>query len=127
MNRFLAACGLSLAASCLSERPRPAPPVVSITLDKDSVRSATNPPDTLTGTLRAQDADGIDSVWLQLDDDPPIAEDGLLQTSFQSPFRVVVPAGFSSGARLPLTLEARDFTGFRSVLDTMVRVARAGP
>jgi len=103
------------------------PHVVSITLDKDSVRSATNPPDTLTGTLRAQDADGIDSVWLQLDDDPPIAEDGLLQTSFQSPFRVVVPAGFSSGARLPVTLEARDVTGFRSVLDTMVRVAGAGP
>ena len=101
--------------------------MVSITLDKDSVRSGTNPPDTLTGTIRAQDADGIDSVWLQLDDEPPIGKDGLLQTSFQSPFRVAIPAGFGSGARLPVTLEARDVTGFRSVLDTMVRVAGAGP
>ena len=39
----------------------------------------------------------------------------------------VVFAGFGSGARLPVTLEARDVTGFRSVLDTMVRVAGAGP
>ena len=98
--------------------------MLSITLDKDSVRSGANPPDTLTGTLRAQDADGIDSVWLQLDDDPSIGEDGLLQTAFQSPFRVVVPAGFTLGARLPVKLEARDVAGFRSVLDTSVRVAQ---
>ena len=123
MKRLLAACGLGLAAGCLTERPRPAPPVVSITLDKDSVRSGTNPPDTLSGTLRAQDMDGIDSVWLQLDDDRLIGEDGLLQTSFQSPFRAVVPTGLQPGTWLPIKLEARDFTGFRSVLDTMVRVA----
>jgi len=98
--------------------------VLSITLDKDSVRSGTNPPDTLTGTLRAQDADGIDSVWLQLDDDPSIGEDGLLQTAFHSPFRVVVPAGFDPGVRLPVKLEARDVAGFRSALDTSVRVAQ---
>ena len=108
----------------MSERPRPAAPVLSITLDKDSVRSGTNPPDTLSGTLRAQDPDGIDSVWLQLGDDPSTGEDGLLQTAFQSPFRVVVPAGLTPGARLPVKLEARDVAGFRSVLDTSVRVAQ---
>src|SRR6266496_528184 len=79
-----AACGLwlaasCLAASCLTERPRPAPPTIAITLDKTTVqsRNAPAPPDTLTVTVRAADPDGIDSAWVQLDGDPPLGADGL--------------------------------------------------
>src|SRR5207247_6563453 len=51
---LVAACGLGLAAGCLSERPRPAPPVLAIVIDSDTIRSTT-PNDTLTGSVRITD------------------------------------------------------------------------
>lgn len=114
-----AACGGGAAGllACLSERPRPAPPVLSITLDKTTVHS----PDTLTGAVGARDEDGLDSIWVSVDA-VRTGEDGLLQTSFERPIRFAIRTGHAPGTRIPVQLEARDLTGFRSELDTIVTV-----
>ena len=123
MKRVLAACGWCLAAGCLTERPRPAPPTLALTLNKTTVRSRTTPaPDTLVVTVRAEDADGIDSVWVQLDDQEPLGADGLFDPVLEGPFRLVVPAGFGTGQMLPVRVQARDVSGYRSQRDTSVTV-----
>ncbi len=111
--------GVACLTACFGERPRPAPPQLAIALAKVLVRS----PDTLRGTIHAEDPDGIDSVWLALDALPPLLDDGLLETVFDAPFVVVVPRGYSPGDRIPVTVTARDVVGFVSELDTVVRVS----
>ena len=111
---------LGCLTGCLTERPRPGPPQLTILLDKIRVRS----PDTLTGTLRAQDAAGIDSVWLTLESQPQFGTDGLMQTVFQAPFRTFVASGYTPGDQLSLTLSARDLDGFVGKRDTFVTVVR---
>ncbi len=121
MTRLLvAACGLGLAAGCLSERPRPAPPVLAIVIDSDTIRSTT-PNDTLTGSVRVTDADGLDSIWLQVDT-TRVGVDGLFETVFERPFRFGVRSGLTPSTQVPVVLEARDVVGFRSRLDTFVTV-----
>ena len=115
---LVAGCALGCLAGCLSERPRPGPPQVTILLDKIRVRS----PDTLTGTVRAQDPAGIDSLWLTLDFSPRFGTDGLLQTVFQTPFRAYVASGRGAGERLAVTVTARDLDGFVGTRDTFVTV-----
>jgi len=113
-----AGSALGCLASCLPERPRPGPPQVTILLDKIRVRS----PDTLTGTLRAQDPAGIDSVWLTLESTPQLGADGLLQTAFEARFRALIPSGYGPGGRLAVTATARDLDGFVGQRDTFVTV-----
>ena len=115
---FFLGCGLGSLAGCLSERPRPAPPRLAIVLAK-TVRS----PDTLRGTIHAEDPDGIDSVWLAVGTAPRLGEDGLLETVFDAPFVVVIPRGFSPNDRIPVTVTARDVVGFTGELDTVVTVS----
>jgi hypothetical protein len=120
LARWLLGAGsvLGSLASCLPDQPRPGPPQLSIVLDKIHVRS----PDTLTGTLRAQDPAGIDSVWLTLEFTPQIGTDGLLQTVFQAPFQTFIPGGYGAGERLVVTVSARDLDGFVGQRDTFVTV-----
>ena len=87
-------------------------------LDKIRVRS----PDTLTGTLRAEDPAGIDSVWLTLAAAPQFSTDGLMRTVFEAPFRTFIVSGHAAGERLTLTVTARDLDGFVSKRDTFVTV-----
>ena len=123
MKPRLAAYGLCLAAACLTERPRPAPPTLALSLDKTTVKSRSTPaPDTLVVTVRAADEDGIDSVWVQLAQDPPVGADGLLDPVLEGPFRLTVPPGLGSGMVLPVKVQARDVVGFRSQRDTFVTV-----
>ncbi len=119
MTRLLAACGLALAAACLSERPRPGPPLLSIVLDSDTVRSTT-PNDTLRGTVRVEDSDGLDSIWMQVDT-ARAGADALFETAYRNRFRFAIRAGIPAGT-LPVKVEARDVVGFRSQLDTFVTV-----
>lgn len=121
MKRLLVTCGLWLGAGCLSERPRPAPPSLAIVIDSGSIHSTT-PNDTLTGSVRAEDADGLDSLWLQVDT-IRVGVDGLFETVYQSRFRFPVQAGLVAGTHVPVILEARDVVGFRSKVDTFVPVA----
>lgn len=113
------AAGAALAVlACQTDRDRPGPPRLAITLAEDSVHS----PDTLTGTLRAEDVDGIDSVWLSIDSAPPLGADGLLDQTFLATFRADVPGGHVLGDRVSVRFTARDITGFVGGLDTFVVV-----
>jgi hypothetical protein len=125
VKRALSAYGLWLAAGCLSERPRPAPPSITLSLNKTTVQSrrAPNPPDTLVVSVRVTDPDGIDSVWVQLDGDPPVGADGLFDPVLEGPFRILVPPNLPASASVPVTVLARDVAGFRSERDTSVAVA----
>jgi len=80
-------------------------------------------PDTLRGTIHAEDPDGIDSVWLAVGTAPRLGEDGLLETVFDAPFVVVIPRGLSPSERIPVTVTARDVVGFTGELDTVVTVS----
>lgn len=108
---------LLTGGACLDERPRPSPPVLGVTLDQTQVTS----PDTLTGTVRAEDRDGIDSVWVTLDMQRA-GEDGFFEPVVIATFRFLVPPGLPATTVLPVRLEARDIVGFRTVLDTLVTV-----
>jgi hypothetical protein len=91
--------------------------VLQITLDKDIVSS----PDTLTGTVRAQDRDGIDSVWVTVDT-LRVGDDGFFRQTYQSRFRLPVRGGHVLGDHVLVRLQARDVAGFMGVLDTAVVV-----
>jgi hypothetical protein len=91
--------------------------VLSVVLDQTQVTS----PDTLTGTVRAEDRDGIDSVWVTLDTERA-GEDGFFEPLVIASFRFQIPAGLPATTVLPVRLEARDIAGFRTVLDTIVTV-----
>ena len=106
-----------LVVACQSDRDRPGPPRLAITLNQDSVGS----PDTLTGTVRADDLDGIDSVWLQVDTTVSAA-DALLDRTFIATFRGNINSGHVLGDRVLVRLTARDVTGFVGGLDTFVVV-----
>ena len=93
-----------------------------MTLDREEVES----PDTLTGRLRAADADGIDSLWLVVDT-TRVGIEGFLLEEIEGPFAVAIPAGRAAGGTIPLTLEARDLLGYVSTLDTFVRVVFPQP
>jgi len=114
----VAMAGCLAAAGCQVDRDRPGPPRLTITIDQDSVGS----PDTLTGTVRVEDVDGIDSVWLAVDSAPPIGEDGLLEPTFFAPFKAGVRTGHVLGQRVDVRLSSRDISGFTGVLDTSVAV-----
>lgn len=104
--------------ACQADRDRPGPPSLGITINEDSVRS----PDTLTGSVRAADPDGIDSVWLSVDSAPPIGADGLLEPTFLATFRAAVRNGHVLGDHVSVRLTARDITGYVGDLDTFVVV-----
>jgi hypothetical protein len=104
--------------ACQADRERPGPPHLAITLNQDSVRS----PDTLTGSLRADDPDGIDSVWLSVDSAPPLGADGLLESTFLASFRAAVQGGHVLGDHVSVRLTARDLSGYIGGLDTFVVV-----
>jgi len=124
VKHALAACALWLTASCLSDRPRPAPPSISLALNKTIVESRNPPtaPDTLVVHVHITDPDGIDSAWAQLGTDPPLGADGLLDPVLDGPFRLLVPPGLPQTSVLEVKVRARDVAGFSSERDSTVRV-----
>jgi hypothetical protein len=112
--------GLAATAilACQTNRDRPGPPRLTLTIDQDSVQS----PDTLTGSLRADDVDGIDSIWLAVDSDPPLGADGLLEPTFIASFRAGVHGGHLLGDRISVRFTARDRSAYVGGLDTFVIV-----
>lgn len=112
--------GLAAAATlaCQTNRDRPGPPRLTLTIDQDSVRS----PDTVTGSLRAEDVDGVDSIWLSVDSAPPIGADGLLEPTFIATFRTGIRGGHVLGDRVSVRFTGRDLSGYVAELDTFVVV-----
>jgi len=114
-----AALTLMFAASaCFSERDRPAPPVLSITLNKPTVTS----PGTISGSIASSDPDGLDSIWLDVDSTRVNGWNGSFYTQFTTTFLVTTPSGLTQGTRVPIRVSARDVTGFVGLLDTAVTV-----
>lgn len=108
----------ALALGCGEDRPRPGPPILSIQFQRDSLKS----PDTLRGTIRAVDNQGIDSLWMQVAGQPEVGVDGGLQLTFEAPFLFLIDSGLSPGAKVAVALRARDIAGYTDVLDTFVVV-----
>ena len=78
-------------------------------------------PDTLTGIVRAEDLDGIDSVWITVDT-LRVGDDGFFEQTYQSRFRLPIRTGYVLGDRILVRLQARDVMGFTGVRDTVVIV-----
>lgn len=77
--------------------------------------------DTVAGNVRAEDPDGIDSVWVTLDT-VRLGEDGGFDRVFSSRYRFFVAPGRGVGEQLLLRLRARDISGFEVQRDTYVVV-----
>jgi hypothetical protein len=107
----------ALGAACLEARPRLAPPLLAILLDDTAACS----PDTLTGTARAEDPDGIDSLWITVDQMEE-GVDGELERVFEARFRLPVRAGFTPGDTVEVALRARDLSGFADTLRRALEV-----
>jgi hypothetical protein len=108
---------LTLLAACLGERERPGPPRLSFTIDDTTVVSSRT--DTIAGSVRAEDADGIDSVWVTAASQEQ-REDGGFSQVMSTRYRLVIPAGTQPGAQIPLSFRARDAAGFEAQRDTYV-------
>jgi hypothetical protein len=108
---------VTLLAGCFEDRQRPAPPVLGIVFDRDSV----NTPDTITGSIVVTDRDGIDSVWLTVDT-VRRGDDGFFETSYDSRFKFPIRGGLAKFERVPVVLRARDVVGYSGALDTVIVV-----
>lgn len=106
-------------AACLGDRPRPGPPQLSFTIDDTTVASSRV--DTVSGTLRASDSGGIDSVWVTVDSQQHAADGGFGQT-FSTQYRFIIPAGQQPGMHIPISFRARDVAAFVTQRDTYVVV-----
>jgi hypothetical protein len=109
-----------LTWGCLEEHARPGPPQITFTLDRTTVRSTT-PPDTLAGTVRADDPDGLDSVWVSVDA-AVAGDDGGFDRTFTVRFRFLIGPGHVPSERIPVEIRARDIAGFEAKRDTYVVV-----
>jgi hypothetical protein len=108
-----------LCTACITERDRPGPPLVSFTIDDTTVTASRT--DTVSGTVRASAADGIDSVWVIVGAEEHANDVGFAQ-SFSSAYRFIIPAGQQPGAHIPMTFRARDVAAFQTQKDTYVVV-----
>ena len=93
---------------------------MSFTVDQDSISSAIV--DTVSGTIRAADPDGIDSVWVTVDNEER-GEDGGFNQVFSAHYRFLVGAGQQPGIHLVIQFRARDIAGFQVQKDTYVVVS----
>ncbi len=78
--------------------------------------------DTVSGTVRAEDPDGIDSVWVTVDSEER-GENGGFDRVFSARYRFLVPPGQQPGIRLILQFRARDIAGFEAQRDSYVVVS----
>lgn len=76
--------------------------------------------DTVAGTVRVDDPDGVDSVWVTLETVVKGENAGFDQV-FRSGYRFVVQ-NFQPSELIPLTFRARDVAGFVVQRDTYVVV-----
>ena len=111
--------GAGASFGCLGDRERPGPPRLSFTIDDTTV--STSKADTVSGVVRADDSEGLDSVWVTVDSVQK-GDDAGLQRSFSSGYRFVVPAGRALGNHIPMSFRARDIAGFLAQRDTYVVV-----
>ena len=71
--------------------------------------------------MRADDADGLDSVWVSVDS-VEAGEDAGFDRTFITTFRFLIGAGKSVSTQIPIRIRARDIAGFEVARDTYVVV-----
>src|SRR2546421_10587240 len=101
-----------ILAGCIEDRERPAPPRLSFTFDRTTVRSI-NPPapqDSISGSIQARDPDGIDSVWIKVDQ-IEAGDDGGLDPSFNRRFSFTGQAGKTPRTPIPGCVRPPGFAG----------------
>jgi hypothetical protein len=106
-----------LAAACLGDRERPGPPQLSFTIDDTTVVSSRA--DTIAGSVRAQDADGIDSLWVTAASQKR-TEDGGFSQVISTRYRFIIDPGTPPATHIPMSFRARDASGFEVQRDTYV-------
>jgi len=79
------------------------------------------PPDTLSGTVHAEDTDGLDA-WSNPPSSAVAGEDGGFDQAFTSTFRFLIGPGKTPNTVLPIQIRARDIAGFQVIRDTTVLV-----
>lgn len=77
--------------------------------------------DTVAGVVTADDADGIDSVWVTVGAERHSADAGFNRT-FRLPYRFVIPSGQPPGTHISLSVRARDVAAFQTQRDSYVVV-----
>ncbi len=77
--------------------------------------------DTVAGSVRVEDPDGVDSVWVTLETVEK-GDNGGFNRVFDSRYSFVVGQGFTPGEQIPLTFRGRDISGFVVQRDTYVVV-----
>ena len=76
--------------------------------------------DTIGGTVRAEDFDGIDSVWVEFGADEQ-SQDGHFARALTWRYHFIVPASSQApGTHLPMTFRTRDAARFEAQRDTYV-------
>lgn len=69
--------------------------------------------------MRAEDADGIDSVWVTAGSEE-WADDGGFSQVISTRYRLIIPSGTQAGTHIPMSFRARDAAGFEAQKDTYV-------
>ena len=92
---------------------------MSFTIDDTTVVSSR--PDTVSGSVRVVDADGIDSVWVTVGSERQV-HDGGFAPGFTATYRFIVPSGQQAGTHIPMSFRARDVAAFVTQRDTYVVV-----
>jgi len=72
-------------------------------------------------TVRTEDSDGIDSVWVTVDAVTESA-DGGLDRVFSAQFRFAIGGGKTAGTQIPVQMRVRDSAGFQATRDSFVVV-----
>ena len=69
--------------------------------------------------MRAQDADGIDSLRITAGSQQWVDDGGFSQV-ISARYRLIIPSGTQPGTQIPVTFRARDAAGFEAKRDTYV-------
>lgn len=109
--RLLVVLGL---AACTDPRARPAPPQVELSFSPNLVVKS---PGSIVGSLYAYDADGINTVTVQISSSDsawvfsgPVNPNDLFEVTQSLAY--IVPGGLLIGTRIRLVVDVTDFIGF---------------
>lgn len=69
--------------------------------------------------MRAQDADGIDSLWITAGSQRWTADGGFSRV-ISTRYRLIIPSGTQPGTQIPMSFRARDAAGLEVQRDTYV-------
>ena len=111
---LLTTATLSLLLACTDPRARPAPPQVELSFSPNLVVRS---PGAIVGSLYAYDADGINSIVVEIRSEDslfvfngPITLSDLFEVTQSLGYNV--PGGLAIGTRISLVVTATDFIGF---------------